>query len=102
MDTKIIVTCAEWEDEPNPDGYHVMANQAFNPKHVASLDELPDWLRERCMLLRILDNDVDSPMGAWTKNAHKVKGENPEVVTVINYWIVPQPEDPVQLKEKDR
>lgn len=91
MDTEIIVSCCEWQDEPNEDGYNVLEAWGYPTKHVTSLEELPDWMRERIAVLRLLDEDVDSPMGAWVKSK---KRSNDAEIMLIHYFIVPQPGDP--------
>ena len=58
-----------------------------------SIEELPQWIQERYAVLRLFDDDEDTPIGGW---ASFKNGEG------VYIFIVPQPEDPVQLKEEDQ
>lgn len=58
-----------------------------------SVEDLPQWVQERYAVLRLFDNDEDSPLGGWAEYSMRY-GEG------LMIFIVPQPEDPVQLKER--
>lgn len=53
-----------------------------------SYDKVPQWLRERIAVLRLLEEGEESPLGSWKNDywAHIKKD--------VDYYIVLQPGDP--------
>ena len=51
-----------------------------------SVEELPQWIQERYAVLRLLDDDEDSPVGGWMTMPSEFR---------LAIFIVPQPGDPL-------
>lgn len=57
-------------------------------KKYDSYDEIPQWLMERIVVLRLLEQKEPSPLGVWRVDAHN------SFFVDHDYWIVRQPDDP--------
>lgn len=55
------------------------------------LDTLPRWIQERIAVLRLVDSDTDTPLGAWYRPTNYTSAHD-DVQAV--FVIVRQPGDP--------
>lgn len=60
---------------------------------IHDLDTLPQWIQERIAVLRLLERDEETSLGAWY---HPSSSDADILIAIVR-----QPGDPVQLKEKD-
>jgi hypothetical protein len=92
---RITIFPSLWSAKANVDGYHVLAMETPDHFEVDSLDELPPWLQERCAVLRLLDEDTDTPLGAWATVPAAKNVETGEVYPArLNFYVVRKPGDP--------
>ena len=54
----------------------------------SSVEALPRWIQERYAVLRLFDNDEESPLGAWIISSSQTGSKT------LFLYIVPQPGDP--------
>lgn len=74
------VYCAVWVGDR-------LESNLLKPFRYDNYDNMPQWLRERIAVLRLLENDIQTPMGMRSV---------PETFIGLEdaYWIVRQPGDP--------
>lgn len=61
--------------------------------NASSVEELPQWIQERYAVLRLLDDDEDSPFGGWMTGGGSASPDG------LAIFIVAQPGDPLPERE---
>lgn len=70
------------------DGEELFRATGSTARRYLSYAEVPEWLRERAAVLRLLDEGEHSPLGMWKND----EWEN--VKKDVDYYVVLQPGDP--------